>query len=401
MCLCLPLAAQMHRYSLGFTVTFNAQNSKLNAQSSMLNATFADTIPIEFDNHRILLPVEIEGKKYRFLFDTGATQGAVFNPSPLYGKKGERSRLREVGNVISFDINNHPDTLRVVQLPSFRMGHLAIDGYLCTVIPSGPISRGYDGIIGFDLVNKGLCCKIDVENRRLILTNQKKFFAGEQGYEVKYKLSGFVPYVWVSPFMRHMDHVLFDTGFQHLYSMNRESFQQHVYKSRHVAAQVEGRAIGQHTIGAHGVERADTVYFLALERLKWGEFMFRDVHIITQGGSSHIGSELLDYGAVIINPFKKRMLFQPYNKSGVVTVGNEQPQMSIVPHRGRPMIGLIRENSEAYKRGLRQGDIIIKINNTAIPSLAAYQQFGFVKGNTYTFTVRRSDGTTHEVQVPK
>jgi hypothetical protein len=32
MCLCLPLAAQMHRYSLGFTVTFNAQNSKLNAQ---------------------------------------------------------------------------------------------------------------------------------------------------------------------------------------------------------------------------------------------------------------------------------------------------------------------------------------------------------------------------------
>ena len=88
MYLCLPLAAQMHRYSLGFTVTFNAQNSKLNAQSSMLNATFTDTLQIEFDNHRILLPVEIEGKKYRFLFDTGATQGAVFNPSPLYGKKG-------------------------------------------------------------------------------------------------------------------------------------------------------------------------------------------------------------------------------------------------------------------------------------------------------------------------
>jgi len=388
----------MHRYSLGFTVSYQDSESP-SLYCEEIERGFSDTIDIEFENHRILLPVEIEGKKYRFMFDTGATQGAVFGPSPLGGRMG--GGLREVGNVISFDINNHADTLRVVQLPAFRLGHLTIDGYLCTVLPSGPVTRGYDGIIGFDLVNKGLCCKIDTKNKRLILTDQKKFFAQEQGYEVKYKLSGFVPYVWVSPFMRHMDHVLFDTGFQHLYSMNRQSFQQHVYKSRHVAAQVEGQAVGQSTIGVHGVEHADTVYFLALNRLKWADFAFRDVHTITQEGSSHIGSELLDYGTLIINPFRKRMLFQPYNKGDEAMVCNEPFQMSIVPHRGRPMVGLIRENCDAYKRGLRRGDVILKINDRDVQSITAFQQWSFVKGKTYTYTVRDAQGNIKQVQIQK
>lgn len=379
-CLCLPMAAQMHRYSLGFTIS---------------KQDFVDTLQIEFDRHRILLPIEIEGKKYRFLFDTGATQGVVFTNSRV-------PYIKEVGNVVSFDINNHSDTVRVVQLPAFRLGSLVIDGYLATVGRSSAITRGYDGIIGFDLINKGLCCKLDVENHRMILTDRKKFFAQEEGYEVKYKLSGFVPYVWVSPFMRHMDRALFDTGFSHFYTMNRESFQQHVYKSRQVAAQVEGRAVGQHTIGMHGVERADTVYFLALDRLKWDDFAFRDVHIVTQEGSSHIGAELLDYGSVIINPFKKRILFQPNKtKTDEITISNKQFQMYIIPMNGRPAIGLIREESEAYRNGLRQGDIILKVNGRDIPSIAIFQQLHFKPGETYIYTVRHRNGTLQDVKVKK
>lgn len=394
MCLCLPMAAQMHRYSLGFTVTSPVGEAG--------EGLFADTIDIEFENHRILLPVEIDGRKYRFLFDTGCTQGAVFDPSPLWGRsRGGSSSLKEVGRVAFRDINDRPDTVRVVQLPPFRLGSLTIDGYLCTVIRSGPVTRGYDGIIGFDLLNKGLCCKIDVENKRLILTDRKKLFAHEEGYEVKYKLHSFVPYVWVSPFMRHMDRALFDTGYSGLYTMNRESFQKHVYKSKQVAAQVEGRAIGQHTIGAGGVETADTVYFLALDRLKWDDFSLRNYHTITQEGSSHIGAELLDYGRIIINPFKKRIIFQPNTKTDELTIGNSALQMSIVPAGNRPSIGLIREGSEAYLNGMRRGDVILKINDRDIPSVAAYMQFPFVKGETYTFTVRTEQGNIKKVQITK
>jgi len=372
-------AQNMHRYSLGFTLS---------------ERDFADTIDIEFEHHRILVPVEIEGKRYRFMFDTGCTQGIIFDSNRI-------PYLKEMGNVVSFDINNQSDTVHVVQLPAFRLGRLTIDGYLAIIGRAGPVSRGYDGIIGFDLLNKGLCCKIDVENKRLILTDRKKFFAQERGYEVKYKLSSFVPCVWVSPFVRHMDRAIFDTGFPGFYSMNRQSFQKHVYKSRQVAAQVEGRAIGQRTIGLHGVERADTVYFLALERLKWDNFSFRDLHIVTQEGNSHVGAALLDYGSVIINPFRKRIFLQPHTKIDEMTVGNKQFQMSIVPQDGRPAIGLIREESEAYRNGLRQGDIILKVNGRDIPSIAVFQQLHFKSGETYTYTVRHADGSVRDVKVKK
>lgn len=378
--LCPVVAQNMHRYNLGFTVS--EQN-------------FVDTIDIEFEHHRILVPIEIQGKKYRFMFDTGCTQGVIFDSNPI-------PYIKEMGNVVSFDINNLTDTVRVVQLPAFRLGKMVVDGYLVTKDRGGVISRGYDGIIGFDLINKGLCCKIDVENKRLILTDRKKFFAQERGYEVKYKLGSFVPYVWVSPFMRHMDRAIFDTGSTQIYSMNRESFQKHVYKSRQVAAQVEGRAVGQHIIGMYGVEHADTVYFLALERLKWDDFSLRDYHTVTNEGNSYIGTGLLDYGSVIINPFKKRIIFQPNTtKTDEITVGNKQFQMSIVPMDGRPAIGLIREESEAYRNGLRQGDIILKVNGRDIPSIAVFQQLHFKPGETYTYTVRHTDGSVRDVSVKK
>ena len=218
---------------------------------------------------------------------------------------------------------------------------------------------------------------------------------------MKYKLQAFVPYVWVSPFMRHMDRAIFDTGSTQLYSMNRESFQKHVYKSRQVAAQVEGRAVGQHLIGMNGVERTDTVYFLALERLKWDDFSLRDYHTVTNEGSSYIGTGLLDHGSIIINPFKKRIIFQPNTKTDEMTISNEQPQMMIVPMKGRPVVGLVREESAAYKNGMRRGDAILKIDDRDIPTIAAYMQFSFVKGNTYTFTVQNEQGKIKTVQITK
>ena len=159
--------------------------------------------------------------------------------------------------------------------------------------------------------------------------------------------------------------------------------------------------MGQHTIGLHGVERADTVYFLALDRLKWDDFSLRDYHTVTSEGSSTIGAELLDYGSVIINPFKKRILFQPHSKSDELIVGNQQFQMSIIPMNGRPAIGLIREESEAYRNGLRQGDIILKVNGRDIPNLSVFQQLHFEKGNIYIYTVRHRDGTVQDIKVKK
>ena len=382
--------AQMHRYNPNFTLS---------------EKNFCDTIPIEMVDGQLFLDVEMNGKTRRFLLDTGSSQGMIYQGTELEG-------CVELGNMISHDANNHADTVKVVSLPPFRMGNLQIGHYVATVLPRPAVRPKHDAIIGFDLFNRGLYAKIDTQKGVLILTDRKNTFKEEEktGYSVKYKLKWFVPYLMVSPFINHMDEVLFDTGFRQFFTMNKGSFDTHLendlsrlnkHLGTNIERQIEGRAKGQFSIGAFGAEKADEVVFLRLDRLKWNKFSFLDVRCITTQGASKIGSPLLNHGALIINPTKKRLTLLPYNGTDSVTIGNEQMSVAFVPANGRAAVGLIWDGSEAYQAGLRQGDIILKIDDKPIPTFLDFTAFRFIKNHRHHFLVRDKDGKDKDVWIKK
>ena len=372
----LTLRAQMHRYSTNFTLS---------------EKNFCDTVSIEFERNQVYVPVEMNGHTYRFLLDTGSSQGVVYADSPIAG-------CRQLGHIVSHDAVGRQDTVQVVGLPPFRLGQLGINGYVATVHRRQVSRRQVDGILGFDLFNKGIIGKIDVQNRRLILTDRRHGdVARETGYALKYKLRWFVPHVWVGPFLRHQDQALFDTGSRQLYAMNKQSFDRHQYMSRQVQQQVEGRSVGQLAIGNFGVEQQDSVVFLALDRLKWGDFWLYDVHCITTRGGSHVGAPLLNYGTLTINPFKRQLVLQSYDHANSVTVGNEQFQIAFVPRDGRAAVGLIWEQSEAYKNGFRQGDVVLRIDDRDVPDFQSFVDYPFILGQEHRFTLRDRQGNLKEV----
>jgi hypothetical protein len=355
---------------------------------------FCDTIAIEYEDDQIYVPVVVGGTVHRFCLDTGSSQGMTYRDTPI-------SLWQDLGNVVSRDANGRKDTLRVVQLPNFSMGSLTLSGYVATIARRAPLRRQYDAILGFDLFNKGLCAKIDVQNRRMILTDNADAFAGEPGYTLHYQLKWFVPYLYVSPFMHHADEVLFDTGSRQLYTMNKQSFDTHAYKSKNVASQVEGRVKGHFAIGAHGVEGRDEVAFMHLNRLKWGKFRFTDVHAVTTQGTSRVGAQILQYGAVVINPFRRTLTFQPYEGGDSIRVANKQLEVAFTPRNGRAAVGLVFPEGEAYKAGLREGDVILRINDVAIPSFEYFMQHGLSKGHRNVITVfREKEGVREIVFVP-
>lgn len=373
---CAAAQAQpLHRYSTSFELS---------------QSDFVDSIDIEFTDDQVYLPVDIGGRRYRFLLDTGSSQGVVYSGGSL-------AALPELGNIVSRDANHRLDTVRVVQLPPLRIGPLGISGYVCTVVTNDLARRRCDGIIGFDLINKGLECKIDTRAGLLILTDRPRFFRHEGGHELKYRLKWFVPHVWVSPFMRHDDEALFDTGARQLYAMNKESFDRHVYKSRQVAAQVEGRARGSLAIGHGGAESEDEVVFLALNRLRWADFSFTDVHCITTQGGSRLGAALLRYGAVVLSPHRRRIVLQPYEGGAGQRVGNRPFDIAYVPREGRPAVGLVRPGSRPHQEGFRAGDVILSIDGQATPTFASFVGFPFVEGRSHVFLLRRRDGKLAEV----
>lgn len=363
---------------------------------------FCDTIAIEVEDGLVLIPVTIDGRQYRFCLDTGSSQGMVYRNSGI-------GRLTSLGNIVSRDANNHVDTVQVVCLPPFSLGGgasgIVVSGYVASLMPRPAVSTKYDAVIGFDLFNHGLCGKIDTKHRQLILTDRKNAFKAEEdaGYGVRYKLKWFVPYIYVSPFVRHTDEALFDTGAAPLYTMNKQSFDEHVASDLanlskslgvDIERQVEGRAEGRLSIGGFGVEQKDEVAFLHLDRLRWGNFSFTDVRAITTQGASKVGAQLLSYGSLVVNPFRKLLTFQPYTAADTVRVGNKQFSVAFVPLRGRATVGLIWQGSEQYQAGMRQGDVVLQIDQRPILTFSDFTRFRFIKGEKHRF--RLQDKAGHE-----
>lgn len=375
----LPAQAQMHRYDTSFTVSQHH---------------FVDTIPLELDDDQLYVPIRIGEKTYRFNLDTGSSQGMLY-----YGTRVPV--VKELGHVVSYDANGVADTTLVVQLPEMQLGRLTIAGYVAAVKSRKVYRNNFDGIIGFDLFNKGIAGKIDPKRKCLILTDIKGYFDNEPGHTLKYKLVRFVPYVLVSPFMRHTDLALFDTGARQLYQMNREHFFDHRYKSKQVNAQVEGEACGNFAIGTNSTEKQDIVYFLNLDRLKWDDFSFARVRAITTQGDSRIGAQLFNYGSVVVNPWKKQLTFSPNNGADSVSVSNRQFGVAFIDKDDQAAIGLIWHKSDAYKNGMRQGDIVLKINDEPIDSYRKFTAYRFADGHTYKFVLRDRRGFDKEVSVTR
>ena len=372
-----PLTAQQARYS-----------SKLKLSTSH----FTDTINIEWERNQVYVPVEMNGKRYRFLFDTGAAQAVVYADTPIEG-------CTPAGWIRSHDAIGATDTVSMVILPPLTMGNITMNGCQATVQQRPVRGRHIDGILGFNIINSGLTAKIDVRNRQLILTDDKKFFKQEEGQEARYRLTFHVPYLDIYPLGNYKESVLFDTGSRQLYVMNRHSFDLCSEKAGAlIDSQVEGRAVGRHAIGHFGVEPLSEVIFLHLSNMRICGCSFGDLHTLTTQGESHIGARLLEYGSVVFNPRKKRIRIQPYEQQTQISVSNEPMDIAFVSEKGMPCVGLVWERSDAYKAGFRQGDIITKINDSIVGNFTQFVTWPFIIGREYRFIVKTPSGLTREIR---
>ena len=378
-------------FFLFLATVVHAQTTRYSLDFSLSKKNFADTIAIEYTQGQVIVPVKVNGKQLRFMLDTGSGQAVIFSDTPI-------NNCIRAGNINSHDATGHTRKVPVVKLPPIRIGSLTLTGCRATLQQRVVKGSNIDGILGFDLVNKGLCMKIDTRHKRLILTDRKEFFDREMGTDARYRLNFHVPYIEITPFGRYTEHTLFDTGSRKLYVMNKQSFDRGYKKyPTEAEAQVEGRSYGRHALGHQGAEQAGEVVFLNLDRLMVGDFAFNHVHTVTTQGGSHLGAMILEYGSVVFNPHKKRIRFQPYNDHLQATVDNRQTEIAFVPQHGKPTIGLVWEKGEPYRLGFREGDIIEKIDGKPVTSMTMFVTWGFEKGRPYLFTVQDKQGKTKEI----
>lgn len=303
-----------HRYGLLWLLLWlslgcEAQLSHYSLKFKLSKRNFVDSIAISFEHGRLLLPVTIGGRTYRFMLDTGASQTTIYDDTPIEGAHG-------IGFIVSYDAQNRPDTVDKVALPTMQIGTLQLQRCQAVVQQRLGRRKDIDGILGFDLVCKGLLMKIDVRNNLLVITDRRSLFKHEAGTDVRYELRRHVPYVDVSPFSDHSERVLFDTGSPHFFMLNKQHFDslEQQYPER-IQPLVLERKTGRRSRSHYGAEPVGEIITLQLDSLCIGTLLLPDAPCETTRLGSHIGSALLERASVVFFPKRRTLRLQPYRSS--------------------------------------------------------------------------------------
>jgi hypothetical protein len=137
-------------------------------QGQVINTKFNTFIPFEYDNRAIVVKVKIQGRFYRFFFDTGAVcvlSKELWNSLNIKGKAKMTQGQDSQGNTLKEDISVLP-LLEIADLQFKDVGIMTLD---IKNVP-GLNCLGVDGVIGANILKK-LIWNIDFENKQINVTD--------------------------------------------------------------------------------------------------------------------------------------------------------------------------------------------------------------------------------------
>lgn len=175
------ISSSLIKYLLIVTalITSYACNSSINLLKSNNHAlnksNFTDTINIDFHNNRIIIPVEIAGKSYQFLFDTGAPTiilGDLQQELNNTGKKTTKQiNMRGIDGVIGIHSMRQIEQISIGDRLRFDNVWVVEDNNGAENILNSPC-KIVDGVIGSDLF-RHYNFELDIRNKRMIVSDKE------------------------------------------------------------------------------------------------------------------------------------------------------------------------------------------------------------------------------------
>ena len=372
---------------------------------------FADTIKIKVMDGAVVVPVEIEGRTWNLLFDTGSPLGLWI------GQKEDWMRRMTADSVTFGDINQELRKQAIYQIPTMRMGSLRIENYP-TIVESavGMVAcNRFDGVLGFNLVGKGLSFKLDTKDSVLIVTDRKRFFAEEvKGRPTaKFRMKrtpAYRPLILVDTPIGWVETV-FDTGALNTWlALPQEQLDHWLAKSPKKQKILDKLTIQTDTtinssVGLYGLS-ADTIdgRYLHLPKFHIDQLPVNDLDSTTAHRTSRVGSAVLKHASLIIDAPRKQFVFVPHDQQDI-TVGNSGAgSITFIPTEAGDTLGVlkavVRKGSAAYQKGVRTGDYLMEVNGTPITDVCTYILMDRYDEETQ-FKFRSPDGTEKVVKLKR
>ncbi len=351
------------------------------ASVSLSKRDFVDTIKIKVIDGAVVVPVEIEGRISHFLFDTGSPLGL------WQGQKEPWMRQLMADSLPFGDSNKNRRLKTIYQIHTMKMGNLQIENYPL-IIEDGMkeyLCDRFDGVLGFNLVGKGLSFKLDTKDSLLIVTDRKKFFSKEEKGQpcAKYRTKqAYRPLVIIDTPLGFIETV-FDTGaLNGWFDLPQAYLDRWFKKSTKKRKVLDDLTLQTDTTikasaGLYGLS-TDTLVgrLLHFPTIEIGELPVNDLYVTTAYKTMRIGSALLKHASLIIDAPRKRFVFLPHNNQEIRIGNSETGSISLIPSEPGDTLGVlkavVRKGSTAYQKGIRTGDYLREVNGIPINNLCTY-----------------------------
>ena len=306
------------------------------APVSFSKRDFVDTIKIKVIDGAVVVPVEIEGRIRHFLFDTGSPLGI------WQGQKEACMRQLMADSLLFGDSNKNRRHKTIYQIPTMKIGSLQIENYPL-IIEDGMkeyLCDRFDGVLGFNLVGKGLSFKLDTKDSLLIVTDRKKFFSDEENGQpsAKYRTKqAYRPLVIVDTPLGFIETV-FDTGaLNGWFDLPQDYLNRWFRKSPKKRKVLDDLTLQTDTT----IKASASIYGLSTDTLvgrllhfptiEIGELPVNDLYATTAYRTMRIGSALLKQASLIIDAPRKRFVFLPHNQQEIRVGNSEAGSISFIP----------------------------------------------------------------------
>lgn len=326
-------------------------------QGKIQQQHFTEVIPIEWENNKILIATQVSDQKGKFLLDTGA-------PTLLSKSFFETLNLAPSGNIKVVDANGNSEPMPYLIIPKIEIGALVFTNIPALVIdfensPLKCVNDTIHGFIGSNLL-KELIVQFNIPQRALRLTDQPDDLElPSAGLSLSLDNGG-QPILDIQ-LGDEQTTAFFDTGFNGLYSITKEIFEQNkTYFESIVIAKGKGSS-GQ--TGIYGSDQqSDQQYLLKLPEFRIGNHLIEDVCTIpSPGDKALIGTELFEYGQVTLDYINKRFYLTNFNtgKDAYENFGFEWGLSTEEEWE----VALVFDNTEAAQKGLEAHQKILAIND--------------------------------------
>lgn len=331
------------------------KSNKILVSADLNSSSFHTVVPFEYISSLPVFEVSIEGRSYKFIFDTGGY--TVFSDELTTVLKG----VRKASYIDVKDGNS-----KVSRIDTYVLDELEIGGILFSEVGFATIGftesewfkcLGLDGTIGPNIMKEAFW-QFDSKTQQIALTDNKNALEiASNGIKIPiYTDNVFKPSL-VLQIGIYAKRVGFDTGFNGFLKLieNPEVLAFEDYPSI--------VRLGNRSNAGNSTTYTDT-RMIKIDSVRLNELVFRDIiaSVGNKFSSDLLGSQIFEYYRVLLDLSGKAMYLEDIEGKPLMQNSIESFGFGFDFRDGKVVIDYVYVPSAAYKLGVKPGQLVRKIN---------------------------------------